>query len=1472
MSQYIQPPTSRINPEPFKQQPNNYGTNQYTSGARGNPNDSGATDQQNQLVNYYGVPQQGFPQDPYANYPQDLSHLIDAYVGKPNPQLREIVLTHIDRAAQWPINIALPLEHSEDMTFNWMQRRYNDHNLDRNPEESIPRMLTKTTRKFEASMNRHGITFEMTNDFFKTPEGRSDYACHLVQIANAALNTMELGAVVAIYYTPSVDDPYEVYRMSQIDSMAEITAKFSGELAQWACVQKRPQSLSLQIEQAKSRLIQSSGSAGDLTVLVQGMAAYINNDPSQQIYALTGHKSDEKRDLVPGMVGGGTIVYSRDYHQEASEPMIDPAIHDRSIGNSFLMNDIGLIGCEPKNFETSKMDRLIYDESADNVVNFGFAQNFYAAGLFHYPQTDYDENDAWFSRGTGLPSLGNDGSGGPYQGPTGNDLDFAGRGGRGILSSTGYRSTLFDNNKFPFMTDSIGVKFFEGCHTWGAYFSRFERKQNVTEYHIKCFLERDLDVHQDFIYMAGETVRQFRSLNANINNTNSWEQALSILDYVQPANAVRPAAVAELDACKSLESIAVKCQGLNKDNYRLMRTSLKQGEQLIQSYLTAAVPAQDVTAANDALIAAIDANRKNPITDAAISTIWTAVENLIMVAQTKKFQAIAVANNAPLSAYKAGDTSILSLASLRFGNENAQFRVDNIIAGIIARDNHLISHFATYADFSALFAGAEREFGVVNLGAADISKMQTAFASRQISAMIAIAKFNATGQMAIDVDPNNAIQRLKLSTGINAAATLGGLVGAGGADIARALNMPVKLFNSQMWASPLVNQAVRTLKNFQKTCDLPGPTGPQACMDEFQKDLQELKSMMTKTMGFTVDYSSVATGGNSTRTRYSRLQSLSQQDHIRMSQAANSIIEAKITDYKGKADNNISNLLDRVFSMYSAFLVDIYKLLDVVADAEEDIQDADGNVLSNEQLAGSYLDKILDVIFVNFIRKHGGSAYRFVSIYLRVIIEDLQTKDLNEIVESDAFGDARLKLGKWWKNQVVEDDKQVARLLDLAREFVQDPNAQAPAQATAAMESRRLLVAPNEIITMSIRQLQRMSQERFQVYDVVFHEIMAHFWKESSFNPDLNTEELIAAMIPQFVDWQLSGTVDEARLALYAIAYGLNDNGQEVENMIRAADANITDQQIVVVSNYVVALGFEGLPAALNLQAGNNGPVANRNPVKKLRNKLTRSQYIAILHQLPIAGNFPTFCFENDILLPIFLLCMRPHMRYAMGTCIHMHGRGKSGKTYWSHASMMINRDAGRMTHLFHYAQWFRAVVMETANIVRMNNVICKQYLGGHGSAVYNPLDSEHLDGYRSGLNDADIFVVPEKPYKELNPTVLDITGQYSERLKVTPRQNSLTNYTMATTMQQIWNWTPERRIEQLSSKYTPDVSQNGCNTLVWQAYNHYWNESTKSFSNVIQEAGHWRDCIYRGSGAVRNCHEPYFKQSTLHAQAVISV
>ncbi|KKK56061.1 hypothetical protein LCGC14_3068310, partial [marine sediment metagenome] len=314
----------------------------------------------------------------YTNY-----DLPEAYKGK-NLFLRDTIDGLImDAKDEWYTTAALPWAQTDQMHIQWNEFHFNRRLVDRVPHEGISRLVTSSKRQFRTHVVRHGIAFVMEADFYRTPDGITQYQRNVLGIAQSVQETQDHDTVYALLTSKNYFRLWEEMYGRMGFSYEKL---LDDEIANYAAVIQDANKLQLIYEHAK-RIMRKIGVIPDLFILPPKLSIYLTKAQDTKIeYWIAGPEGPQLFKNGPkalsAMYDGISTVETRDFTVYEDRPAVQLLTRAVNIGeyygmlaNDFRKDDI-------TDYQTRWRDTWLYDENKDNFVKITFYEAFCNANLF----------------------------------------------------------------------------------------------------------------------------------------------------------------------------------------------------------------------------------------------------------------------------------------------------------------------------------------------------------------------------------------------------------------------------------------------------------------------------------------------------------------------------------------------------------------------------------------------------------------------------------------------------------------------------------------------------------------------------------------------------------------------------------------------------------------------------------------------------------------------------------------------------------------------------------------------------------------------------------------------------------------------------------------------------------------------------------------------------------------------------------
>lgn len=344
-----------------------------------------------QLADLAAKTNDSYPQE-NNDYPEAFSRLwgsngTGTYVS--NSHMSKVMLEKTKASENWQLTVMAPWKHHTDggLYFTWEVISFDQHMLDREPEESVPRLMTNRRTSGQASLIRFGIALLLEANFAQTPAGVQMYLMNLEQIKVATVETCSYGVMVAILEWEPYKDLFQKSSAQSQSTIGDLNKLFAEECAMWGIVHKHARGYDrLAARLRKTMSSRPGGTEGNFTVIPSGMGAYLKDSLDARFY-LTGQA--KSRDIT-GLARDKThtIVESRQFTAGEGTPGHDPLFSNRTVGDQMTLDDSTSRSIGVDKWETRFMDCIGHDMENDQLYQFSYADLYQKTGAWDFSSPD----------------------------------------------------------------------------------------------------------------------------------------------------------------------------------------------------------------------------------------------------------------------------------------------------------------------------------------------------------------------------------------------------------------------------------------------------------------------------------------------------------------------------------------------------------------------------------------------------------------------------------------------------------------------------------------------------------------------------------------------------------------------------------------------------------------------------------------------------------------------------------------------------------------------------------------------------------------------------------------------------------------------------------------------------------------------------------------------------------------------------
>jgi hypothetical protein len=323
------------------------------------PNTAGEYPSQNKWEPFFGMSPRPIIADPYDRENADLP---DAYVGR-NNFLSQVMITQITAGDAFWVTEVLPWQKTEDRDeITWDTLHFNDHMLNRRPEESVSRLLSFNRTEDRTNFVSYGIAMILESGFYKTAQGRMHYAMHLRQISNATIETACLGVALKLLNAKAPKDSMQERYDLGLQS-GEFRRLLQREVDLFGIVQKTENGLLVAHDMLKQVLTQR-GVMPNCTIVAQGVQKYLQQSRLENRYFL--YNGSGKSGRSPDTSGFGSLHESRPFRIGEKRKNFDPFFQTRTIGNYFAMLAKRIADIPVQHYQSCLRDIFAWSETKND--------------------------------------------------------------------------------------------------------------------------------------------------------------------------------------------------------------------------------------------------------------------------------------------------------------------------------------------------------------------------------------------------------------------------------------------------------------------------------------------------------------------------------------------------------------------------------------------------------------------------------------------------------------------------------------------------------------------------------------------------------------------------------------------------------------------------------------------------------------------------------------------------------------------------------------------------------------------------------------------------------------------------------------------------------------------------------------------------------------------------------------------------
>jgi hypothetical protein len=1379
---------------------------------------------------FFGLPSKAEVPNPYDDYDVENYQLPDGFQGS-RPYMKYIILQMLSKADQYPFRELAPWQRNDNSReISWDAWFFHNHMLGRTPEESVSRMLTMHIASGKASMIREGIAFMLEHGFMNTPKGRENYRRNIEQIVNATAVTLAYGSLKT-YFEQNYRDPNRKWRRNEPRSLLRMKQMFQDEQDMWAIVQRTEGAWDIITERCDNTMIQRIGKKGNYAVVPPSLEKYAAARPENNYYLYSGIPGG-KRDT--SLRFNGTLRTSVPYRTSEHEPSDDISVRERTIG--------GFSHMLPSNFEdipdlrARDLNTLIYNEDSDDYYMLQYSQVVANLGLF------------WVK-----PQGPNSSS--PIKWP---------------ISDTGKRffSTLSHNN------------------TWGAYMmqvgvlDRFvsavlklnpEQQRKFVDLHFhhdlvkpsssssssSSFTSHEKPTHTKRPHGSGRSGRRNDATPDTNNEMNAFfgtlAGALNALakpvDFAAILKSTNGADSAlnsqKLSVQQRLDALA-KPSSTNTEFLKYWRQGL---ENFKLTSIRVGVPHDMLVTAT---LSTLDTLERSGVSVTPM-TFVLGMSDVFRLYTTAQQMDKLTHNNITLTPLEKYLSESGALDFQKAVKEIALDKPQNELTALVHdRVNRLMRH----ADDSSPYV----------VGLEDVHLLVSVSHPRRI----ALAERSLLFTLASNFDFLIDIPNEYIDAHVDAV---------------------------KQKDSILINQPDRDVKHIIEQVD--------------KWRVHALQFVVTCSVVFRIvrdALNQLAAIRKQPPAANPTIQAQEQQ----LIKAVASKLSASIA---GRSSDEYKLYLDQIASppptqkrtlaLFSVLLGEAFHIVKdfVIASTKDPTTSTEPRV---QQLLTS-MNQARD----NTTQREMGSS-KPESWFASLLSGSNSNKPANVGAEPD--------LGLSFFSRYVGGIEEIQHTSSFSSSSAigSDERVTAKARAAykAAKDHTRALIAdmlaknPDPVHTAAIKDVFNSHGNSFLDLHIVFsqatdatnHTITEkerdRWWNLACRSmvyiasrvivqdPETVAHTWSANMCLDYVIHKHNQSSEASKFSEFHTSYAKKNNEDKacrefVEKWHKElcleymkelqADATRVHDSVLALSK--ARFQTHGLSTALAMSfptpdsSSSSASEAAREAAVSASVGNESSEWVSLTREMVqelldswqiTSGALVKFGLDNDLPPLIGVLNFRPCKRYSMGSMIYTLGWGESGRTYYGNADFQLSDNVAQKMHYGHFTLYAKTVVYKPEMVVRVDNIVVKDYLGGNGVRLWNVLEQRDIDAFRSNELYKDIFPVAVRPDFRLETYFLDMTGRFNDRLHPNEEAKKATAFPpMDRILSEIWGW--RSVFSPLQNEYFANIAAK-FNTLCFQEHQKLYNHATRQWDRVIIDKGHFGANVYPGCGEVRRGVAMYFK------------
>lgn len=334
-----------------------WGANDFMLGGRADPIKAAADEPNRQLASYFGPPNRINPFT--SGYTPDKSIITFRESYDENNLFLSSTVDKLNRQLEsWPTRFICPWLHVNDIDLAWTFMDVENTMLEGNPELAPPRYITIKTTKRTATLGRKSLGFIMEHGFQKKDQGKFHYLLMIAGIAQATLNVISVMVLREFF---RFDSAYEIYLRTEMKAFPSPEDSLRVSRNQFAAAQKEQYFMERMIGESVNIMRREGVEPTDF-IIPADLKNYVMTNSDEKLSG-----TDPK--YSKALMGGDTFIYMgkrihaiMSIYIDGSTEEVNPAKRCRQVGDYAKISDHH----RPTDSGFTTADRSIYIMNMDN--------------------------------------------------------------------------------------------------------------------------------------------------------------------------------------------------------------------------------------------------------------------------------------------------------------------------------------------------------------------------------------------------------------------------------------------------------------------------------------------------------------------------------------------------------------------------------------------------------------------------------------------------------------------------------------------------------------------------------------------------------------------------------------------------------------------------------------------------------------------------------------------------------------------------------------------------------------------------------------------------------------------------------------------------------------------------------------------------------------------------------------------------